>query len=317
MALSKCGTKVANTGELACDFSKGVLKKIFIFNGSVDEADRADAATLFARLVANAKLSKSASNKIFPIPEAQDIADNSEANTEGTLGLGFKMVLREGKPAYTIKILAGSDLYKRLRTFNNQTLRVLEFDANGIIWGTTKGGKFMGYQVQLFFSGGKAATGQNVEEKVVTITMSVMSNSEYMDNSYGMNISEFNIEDILPLLDANLVNISNSSNVYKIGVHVPTADLSGDYNLHSDFGAALASLNGSFSAGTGTNFGTSLAITSIAADDTLECLTVTFDSTAYTALSAGAKIRLNPPTVAQLDAGDVPGIEIIPVILTK
>src|SRR5688572_30533978 len=100
MSLSLCSSSVANTGELACDKSRGVLKKIMIFNGSIEAADYTDEAELFAKLVANSKLSKSDSNKIFVINEAQDIADASEANTEGTLGLGFKAVIREGRPAY-------------------------------------------------------------------------------------------------------------------------------------------------------------------------------------------------------------------------
>lgn len=317
MPLSRCGSKVDNTGELSCDFAKGVLKKLFIFNGSIGSADYADEITLFNKLVTNSKLSKDASNKVFPIPEAQEIADASEANTEGTLGLGFKAILREGKPAYTIKLLAGSDLLKRLRTFNNQTIRVLEYDANGVVWGTKKGSNFIGYQCQMFFSGGKLATGQNVEEKVVTVTLSIMSVSEYIDNSYGMSLAGNNIEDIIALLDANLTFISNASNVFKIGVNIPGVDLKGAYNLYDDFGAALAELDGSFSAGSGATFGTNLPVTSIVVDATNKCLTVTFDNTAYTALSNGAKFRFNPPTVAQLDAGDVPGIELIPVILTK
>lgn len=317
MPLSKCGTKVANTGELACDFSKGVLKKVFIFNGNIAEADHADAATLFTKLVENSKLSKSATNKIFPLPEVQDIADNSEANTEGTLGLGFKAILREGKPVLVAKVFAGSDLYKRLRTFNNQNIRVLEFDSNNVIWGTKKGTNFVGYQAQMFFSGGKVATGTEVREKIVDVTISFLSISEYMDNSYGMDLSGFNIEDVVPLLDANLTYISNASNVYKIGVNVPTADLAGAYNLYDDFGAALAALDASFSSGSGTGFGTNLPITSIVVDAILKCLTITFDSTAHTALANGAKFRLNPPTVAQLDAGDVPGIELLPLVLTK
>lgn len=316
MALSLCAGVVANTGELACDVSKGVLKKLFIFNGEVDSADYATPELLLTKLVANSKLSKSATNKVFPINEAQDIADASEANKEGSLGLGFKAVLLEGKPAYTVKIFAGADLLKRLRKFNNQTVRVFEYDSNNVLWGTKSGTKFIGYSCKLFFTGGKLATGQNVEEGIVTFTLSILSVSEYIDNSFYAKISG-NIEDVKALNDVQLTYISNITNVFKIGMYIPTAKLTDGsiYNIFEDYGALIAALT--FAAGTGASYGTPLTITSVAVDNTLECLTVTFDSTAYTALAGGTVIRLSGPTPATLDAADVTNVELLPVLLTK
>ncbi len=316
MPYSLCGVSVANTGEQACDVAKGVLKKIFIFNGELEAADYVDMDTFFNKLVTNSKLSKNAANKVFPINEAQDLADSSEANKEGSLNQGFKTTLLEGKPGYKVKIFAGADLYKRLRTFNNKTVRIIEYDANGVFWGTKSGTKFKGYQAKLFFSGNKIATGQNVEEGVVEFTLSILSTSEYLDNAYWME-STGNVEDIVPLIDVNLTYISNASNVFKIGIKIPGSNLIGPYNTFDEVGAAVAALSAQFSAGTGTNYGTALAITSIAVDNTLKCLTVTFDNTAYTALQNGTLIKLSPPTPAQLDAGDVTETEILPVILTK
>jgi hypothetical protein len=316
MALSLCAGVVSNTGELACDVSKGVLKKLFIFNGEIASADYADGPALLAKLVANSKLSKSAGDKVFPINEAQDVADSSEANKEGSLGLGFKAVLLEGKPAYTVKIFAGADLLKRLRKFNNQTVRVLEYDSNNVLWGTKSGTKFIGYKCKLFFSGGKLATGQNVEEGVVTFTMSILSVSEYIDNSYYASISG-NIEDVKALNDVQLTKVSNTTNVYKIGLYIPTAKITDGsiYNIYDDYGALIAALT--FTAGTGTNYGTPLTITSVAVDATLKALTVTFDSTAYTALGSPTTIKLSGPIPATLDAADVTNVELIPVLLIK
>lgn len=316
MALSLCGTSVANTGELQCDKSRGILKKLLIFNGTIGSADYVDGITFMTKLIANSKLSKDNANKIFPINEAQDVADSSEANKEGSLGLGFKTVLLEGKPAYTVKIFAGADLLKRLRTFNNQTVRVLEFDANGNVWGTKSGTNFKGFQAKLFFTGNKLATGQNVEQGVVTFTMSILSTSEYFDNAYWMD-TDGNLEDIVGLIDVPLSKISNISNVYKVGIKVLGSNLQEPYNIYDEYGTAIAGASANFSAGTGTNYGTPLAITSIAVDASLKALTVTFDSTAYTALASGTAIKLKGATPAQLDAVDVTGIELLPVIVTK
>jgi len=314
MAYSLCGTSVDNTGQQACDKAKGVLANIAIDNGVVEEADYASEADFFAALVAKSKLSKSATEKLFILPEIQEIADASEANKEGSLGLGFKTTLQEGKPAYKFKFFGGADLLKRCKTFDNQTVRIREYDANGVWWGTKSGTDSIGYQAKLFFTGGKPATGQNVEEGVIECTVSILSAVEYYKNSYWME-SDGNISDIKALLDVNLTYISKASNVYKIGMEIPGSNLVGPYNIYDEQGAAIAALT--FSAATGATYGTSLAITSIAVDATLKCLTVTFDSTAFAALSSGASIKLIPPTPAVLDAADVTETELLYVILTK
>lgn len=316
MALSLCASSVANTGEIACDKSRGVLKKLLICNGAIAAADYATEETLFNKLVENSKLSKTATNKVFVINEAQEVTDASEANTEGTLGLGFKAVLREGKPSYTIKIFAGADLLKRLRTFNNQTVRVFEWDSDGTLWGTKSGTDFKGFQAKFFFVGNKLATGQAVEQGIVTITLSILSTSEYYDNPYWASLSSYNIEDVKPLIDVPLAYVSNVTNVHKISMKIPGSNLISPYNIFDDYGAAIAALSANFSAlsGAGTP-ATALAITSIAVDNTLKVLTVTYDSTAYS--SATGNLRLIPPTPAQLDAGDVTGIELLYVQYAK
>ncbi len=314
MSYSLCGTSVDNTGEQACDKAKGVLSRLAIFNGLIAAADYVDQDTFFAKLVTNSKLSKSATNKFFPLPEIQEIARTSEANKEGTLNLGYKTVLLEGRPAYTVKFFGGADLLKRLKTFDNQTIRLIEYDANGVFWGTKTGTDFIGYQAKIFFKGGEMATGQNVEEGLIEATVSFLSAVEYFKNSYWME-STGNYSDITPLLDVNLTYISNATNVFKIGMTIPGSNAIGPYNIFDEHGAAIAALT--FTAGSGTNYGTSLPITSIAVDNTLKCLTVTFDSTAYTALSPGVKFRLNPPTPAVLDAADVTETELLSVILTE
>lgn len=314
MSLSLCGSSVENTGELACDKSRGVLKKLFLFNGEIGSASYVDADTFQAKLVSNSKLSKDDSQKIFVINEAQDVTDASDSNKEGSLNLGFKAVLIEGKPGYKVKFFAGGDLLKRLRSFNNQTIRVLEYDANGVVWGTKSGSNFKGFQAKLFFSGNKIATGQNVEEGVVEVTVSILSTSEYFDNAYWMETTG-NIEDVKGLIDVPLAKVSNSTNVYKISMKVVGSNLKENYNIYDDYGAAIAATT--FTAGTGTSYGTSLAVTSVAVDASLKCLTVTFDSTAYTALASGTKIKLIPPTPTVLDAADITGIELLPVVVTK
>ena len=315
MALSLCSTSVANTGELACDKSRGILKKLFIFNGNIGSASYADTQTFFDKLVTNSKLSKSDADKIFVLSEVQELSDASEANKEGSLNLGFKATLQEGRPALKAKFFAGGDALKRLRTFNNQTIRVLEYDANGVVWGTKSGTNFKGFQAKLFFVGNKLATGQNIEEGVVEVTISYLSVSEYFDNAYWMETpSTSNIEDVKPLVDAQLAYVSHVSNVLKYSLKIPGSNLMEDYDVLTDYGTEIAALSANFSAlsGAGTP-SVSLPITSMAMSAGL--LAVTYDSTAYTA--ATGNIKLIPPTPAQLDAADVVNLEILSVTHTK
>lgn len=315
MSLSLCTTGNSNTGGLSCDPSRGILKKLLVYNGEFVPADYVDEATLFNALVTNSLLSKSNADKVFVFEEAQDIADTSDSNKEGSLGLGFKTVLIEGKPSYTVKMFASGDQLKRFRAMNNKTIRVLEYDANSILWGTKSGTSFKGFSAKLFFTGNRLATGQNVEEGVVVMTISVLSTSEYLDNSFYADLTGHNVEDIKGLLDAQLRVISHASNVYKVAVEIPGSKLSGPFNVFDDYGALLAALT--FTAGTGANFGTPLTLTSIATDAALKCLTVTADSTMYAALASGTKIQLSGPVPSVLDAADVTKLEILPVVFTK
>jgi len=314
MALSLCSTSVANTGGLACDKSRGVGKKIMIFNGSIAAADYDTEAELFAKLVENSKLSKTDGNKIFVINEIQDIADNSEANTEGTFNLGLKTILREGRPAYTFKVAAGSDELKRLRTFNNQTVRIIEWDANDTAWFTKSGTSAKGFQAKLFFSGNKLSDGQAINEGFVTVTVSILSVSEYFDNAYWADLSDYNVDDIKALIDVQMAFVSNSTNVHQISMKIAGSNIVEDFNIYDDYMDAIDALTFTALSGSGTP-ATALAITSVAKNPTLKTLAVTYDSTAYS--SATGNIKLVPPTPALLDAADVTGIEILSVTYAK
>ena len=321
MAFSLCGQSVANVGEQDCDKSRGILKNIFICNGSFAAADYADATTFFNKLVSNAKLGKTATNKVFPVKESQDVVRKSDANKEGTLGLGFKTVLLEGKASYAFKFFGGCDVLKRLRTFNNQTVRIFEYDANGTVWGTKSGTSFIGFQAKLFFSGNEVATGQNVEEGIIDCEVSLISNSEYKDAAYWVSSTGtlFQVGDARPQMDAQLVKVSSTSNAYKYSLGIAGSNLLGIYDVlgTGGQGAAIAALSASFSAKSGAGVpATALAITSIAynvGSDGL--LTVTYDNTAWTA--ATGNIQLIPPTVAQLDTADVTNLEILSVTHAK
>ena len=313
MSISLCSTSVANTGGIKCDVAPGIPVALLVWNDT--EAISAISGSQFQPYMeAASKKSKSDSGKLFVFPIIQDITDKTESNKEGSLNQGFKTVLLEGKPAYDFKVFAGQSQVPQLRKFNNQSLNTLILDNHNRIWGVKSGENFKGAQAKIFTGGLKFATGQNVEEGVVSISLSYLVASELNDDAAFGEVES--TAGIVGLLDANLTYVSNVSNVFKIDVAIPTSKIGNAISLYAEKSTQLANA-ALWVAKTGATFSTALAITSVAVDPALSCWTVTFDSAAYTALASGAKIQLTLADPTTLDAADVDEIEGVPVILTK
>lgn len=315
MDFSLCGKTLVNIGGIECDVARGVLERIMAYNGAVPSTDYADSDTFLSYLVTGSKKSRTDSDKVFPFPSAKEISDKSEANKEGTLGLGYKTILREGLPSYEIKVFAGMLQLKALRKFNNKTIRIFEYDENKNLWGTKVGDTFKGFQAKIFVAGGNIATGQNVEEGVVIITVSILENSEYKDNAYVVPI-DGNINDVGGLLDIDLVELAaHTSNAYKIGARIPTTQMGGYINLYDKYDDELA-VAANWKA-TNQATGANIPITTVAKDTTLKGWTVTLDSTAFAALASAAKIIIELKDPSILDAADVLGVESLPLTVSK
>lgn len=317
MKFSLCGLNNRNTGAVLCDVSRGALVAPFIFNGEFTPEDCEDSDTFFAALQAANKLSKNDPGKIFPIGNVQELTNKSEANKEGTLGYGFKAVIFEGRPAYEFKIFADAMQLAALRFWNGKTLGIMEYDTNSNAWLAKSGLNLKGFQAKLFFTGNQLATLQNIEEGVVTGTVSILDVKEYIDHARYNPLGENSIADINGLLDAEMyVTAANTTNVWHLGVKKDSTQYNKPINFYEKFPTSLF-VGGNFAAFTGATFSTSLAFTTVAADATNKGGTFTFDSTAYTALDAGTRIKIVPLLPDDLDAADVPGLEIEPFFITK
>lgn len=261
------------------------------------------------------KKAKADSDKLFVFPEIQDIADNSEANTEGTLNLGFKTIIKEGLPSYTFKVFAGQSLAASLRAFNNQTVRILILDRNSRVWGTKSGANFVGLEARIFTTPLKFADGQNVTEGVVDVTISLTSSTE-LGNSGTFG----EIEDstgIVGLMDAELSEAqAHAANVHYIKALVPTSEIDTTIDLYDYFDDELAD-DALWTAFTGATFSTALTITGVAKHVATKSWAITFDSTEYTALAASANIRIVPVIPPTLDAAGVVEVELLPVTVVK
>ena len=318
MAFDLCGRSNSNTGFALCEAARGILKQPFIFNGGLgaDIYNDGDNA-VFAELARLVQLSKNDPDKIFPFPQVEDIADSSEQNREGTLGLGFKMVLVEGRPVYTLKVFADAQLTKALRKFNNKTVRILELDVNNNLWGTNIGGIFKGFKAKLFTVGNKIATGQNIEEGIATITLSILDTKEYYDNCFRVAIGDQNTDELAGLMDAEgYESEAPVSNVHTIGWRIPTSEMGVYLSVAEKFGSSVAD-GDLFTAFTGATYQTSLTITSVTLDG--KELAFTFSSTPYGALPPGTKIKIIPVAPELLAAAPnlVKGVELENFITQK
>ncbi len=238
MALSLCAGIAANTGGIACDVNKAIPLFFAPWGGSLSGSDLATQAAVQLALETASELPNSNTGKLFPFPTIQEVTNNSEQNTTGTLGLGFTTIIREGRESYTFKVFAGIEQTKKLRKFNNTNLPVLMFDTNLRVWGKATGtnnATFVGRMARIFVSSSKFATGQNVEEGVVEITVAFVD----IDNEAFVEIGSTG--DITGLNDVVLTESSdNTVNVFHVQAIVPTGEMGSGINMRDTYGAALA-----------------------------------------------------------------------------
>lgn len=314
--LSLCGLSNSNTGGVLCDGSRGALKQPYIFNGEIAPGGYIDENTFFALMLANAGLSKNNPNKLFPTAIVEDFTDSSEANREGTLNQGFKMVLVEGRPAYQAKMFADAIQLKAWRKWNNKTIRLLEFDSNNRFWGTKIGDKIKGFQSKIFVTGNRLASTQNVEEGVVTVTVSILNVNEYFDQAVYMPIGDNNIDEIQGLVDMDPYLVSLTANVAIIGWRLPVTQMGRYINAVENFGASLVD-GDLFAAKYGSSFATTLTIDSVTQEGNE--LEITFDPTEFGTVPAGGLIKVIPvnPEVLAANPNNVRGVELDSIIIKK
>ncbi len=311
---SICGGVGANTGEPDCPVTRGIPVQLIPGSASFSPSDYATQSGFQAAFLSKIKQANGAASKLFPFPVIQGVTDQTEAASIGTLGLGLKVKLKRSNPGYEFDVIAGSSLEKRLIKFDGKILPIFIFDDQGNIGGVLDSTKnFKGAKWLVGVEPRPYGDGANV--KTTKISISLVDPRDFIEN-YKFASTTFSSNDLVGLQDGELYFISKAANVYKIGARIVTDEINTVINLAALYSTQLASA-ALFDAYTGASFTTPLAITSVAYDAALAALTVTFDSTAHTALAANTPIKLVPKGPATLDAADVTSIEIAAVIVTK
>jgi hypothetical protein len=316
MGVSVCSSVGANTGGIDCEKKRGVPKKMILGSKTFNSSNYADVPTFDTALLAAINQAAGSATKLFPFPEIQGNTDSTEANTEGTLGYGLKVILREGRPAYQFQVLCGPTQYKQMRKFNRTRVPVFILDDQNLVWGRkTVGSELAGLSCLIFVSGNGFEDGNTVEKVTATITVSFESAADFHDTPAYMD-TNLAAADIVGLVDAPLALVGVVSANTKIEIKIPTARIGQFVNLYDTLETLLDD-PARFEAFTGATFGTPLTITGITPNDADKTWTVAFDATPYAALSSGAKIKVNLVAPGTLFAAGVTGIEGVAVIIEK
>ncbi len=312
---SLCGQVAANTGQIDCDVRRGVPQLMIVGSASFTPANYSTGTSFRAAYIAKFKKANTASDKLFPFPVIQETTDQTVAAKTGTLGYGLVVTLTRSKPSYQFGVLSGSSLEKKLMKYNGKVVPVQIFDDNQNIWGVSDtAGNFSGAYYLLSVDPAGFGDANNV--KTTKITISIVDSKDFTENSKAVT-TDFSTSDLTGLLDAVVFETAaHTTNVYKIGLKILTDVLNTYINVHDTAAAALANA-ANWVAKVGPNFQTALAITTVTDDTVNGGWTVTFDSTAYAALAAGALIQLNITDPATLDTANVTGIEGTALILIK
>jgi hypothetical protein len=317
MAISICSSVGANTGDIDCDIVRGNPLVLIPGSAEFDTNDTVDSTTFEAAFTAKINQAAGTSDKLFPFPVIQGVTDKTEAAKYGTLGYGLQVKLLRSKQGYEFDVLAGSALEKRLMAFDGKQVPffILDDNTNYNLWGVQNSNvDFAGALYQVGVEPRGFGDGNSV--KTTKITISIIDPRDFVENARVAPTS-FAASDLKGLNDVTLAEAAtHAANVHYIKMYVATAKLGNGEDVTAQFGSAIASAS-LWTAKTGTGYTTTLAITSVTYDSTNNRLVFTFDSTAYTALSTGATIKLIPDPVEDLFAADIVGIEPVFIILTK
>jgi hypothetical protein len=318
MSYDLCITEGGNVGGIGCDKKRATPLCFVVGEKEFTPADRTDEITFVAAIKSALNLNEGTPGKLYPFPVIGEVAETTEAPTRGSLTLGTPRELRKGKYGYDFSMEVGHSQFQALYQWHGRKVRLITLDSlyNGWFEVNEESGNVKGEQALVEVSGNGFEDGNSAQTGVCHVVITFLDTEAFIKRSGYYSFTSLIPTDLQGLKDVLMSEPqAHVSSAHKVQLKMKNAKLNTDGNIYDQHGAAIAALT--FTAGTGTAYGTALTITSVAVDAALKAFTVTFDNTAYTALPNGTKIKLTPPTVATLAAAGITGIEIAPIILTK
>lgn len=309
-----CGTLGANTGKPSCDVALGSIKYLLLTQGKeFTSSDLTDATTAKAAILAAMKEVRGTSNKVYLFPYVNESEDGTGDPVRGTLADGFEKTLLDPIPKYTIR--GGSVGYAQnqaMCAFNGFSGKAFIIDSNNRLAyriTSSDGGKGFGVG-DVYTNAPKFANTATIN--TVQTRISFSSNDEFKLPAIGLVQLDFNIADLINIEDVQIVEkAAQASNVFTLG---GKSVYSGS-DIYTAYKTALNATARWVVKNAAT--GATIALTSVATDDTNAGWDITVDSTAYSALASGTKISFNIADPTTLYAAGVEGIEGIQIIYQK
>lgn len=309
--LPNCATQETefNTGIPLCDLiKKKILGVIFVDSGVYFTAAHRASTTAFLTELA-AKTVAARGSRAYPLWDIRNYDDQTGEPTKGGVGnlTTSQVVTADGIPAFRFGYNGGEIQHQILANIESGQYDMFIVDEGYTVYGTRDGVNLKGFSTeQIYVNPSKFQVTDRVNQYSFDVTLASMI--EYKQRS-GFIVTNSTITEKVGLINITLSEFSLVSNVLKA---IMTA--AGGTNLEPLYGAALDGLTW-----TAKNAQTdaSFTVTSVATDAANDAMTITLDSTAWTALTSGQSVIIYGPTPAAMSAANIAPFEFVPYTVTK
>lgn len=298
-----------NTGVPLCRLKKKKIIGVIFADSGVyfSAAHRASAAAFLTEL--ETKTTAARGSRAYPLWNIRNFEDQTGEPQKGALGnlTSSQANISDGIPVMNFGYDGDEIQHQVLSIIETGSYSVFLVDENYVVYGTKSGDNMVGFSVEdIYVPLSKFPVSDYVNQYSFNITFSSMT--EWKSNS-AFVVTTSGITAKVGLINITLSQYSLVSNVVKLYMIAK-----GGTNVEPLYGAALDGLT--WTAQNATT-GAAITVTSVATDPTNDVMTVTIDSTEYTALASGTQIKILGPTPAAMAAVSIKPFEFVPVVITK
>ena len=309
-----CSGVGANTGHGKCALVIGKVAGYFLSLSPFEIPDAKLTDEEIIKFLQEGATKANFTERIFPVHNIVDVADNSSEPTVQTFGYGPQVTTSEGSYIWTFtQGKGGICLLKKLRKFNGPDVYALFYDENGVLFGQKVGSSLKSVPlVDYFAAPWKIATA----EAVMGVTAKISVKPKHLNENLGFfkpKEDSVRYEDVEGLQDVVLRSQAHTPGTAIWDIALSTG--CDGVDLYSVFGAVLADPDLWVFRNGVTN--APITITSVAENAAGTGYVVTLDTTDTDLPAANGIVlgSLAPP--ADLAAAGVVGFEGLTLKLTR
>src|SRR5699024_6831655 len=294
-----CAIDIANTGVGDCPLIPKHITGMFIVpkDFRLEPSDFDNLQEVLQDLAEDSN----PSDRILPIHGFVGIEDNTEDLEVETLGYGGLAPIREGRYDLTFRMgQGGVCLLRSLRKLNGRSLRVLLYDADGVLFGAQDGSDMVGIPLEMFYA--LPMTLSDGSSTTTSFNVRLVFDASYLNDSLAFvetKTDGFLLQEISGLLDIYFMQAPGSSNP----VILLTGSAScGSQNVLQEFSSELGDVG--MWVATSAEDGSSVDITSVS---------INSEGVATITLDAAEDVIINLVDVDALSSAGVKGYEGRPI----